>query len=69
MDTQNLRSLPAPTSINCFEISLACFLLTLQVTNAITRQKKEEIVSTIRENLKGSVIVFGMRFKGLDVST
>lgn len=25
-------------------------------------------MSTIRENLKDSVIVFGMRFKGMDVS-
>mmetsp|Transcript_22833 Transcript_22833/g.63111 ORF Transcript_22833/g.63111 Transcript_22833/m.63111 type:complete len:226 (+) Transcript_22833:3-680(+) len=41
----------------------------LQVTNAITRQKKEEIVSTIRDNLKDSVIVFGMRFQGIDVPT
>jgi ribosomal protein L10 len=39
----------------------------LQVTNAVTRQKKEEIVSTLKEKLDGSVIVFGMRFKGLDV--
>ena len=38
------------------------------MTNAITRKKKEEIVSTIRGNLKDSVIVFGLRFKGLDVS-
>lgn len=41
----------------------------LQVTNAITRQKKEEIVSNLKEKLESSVVVFGMRFKGLDVPT
>ena len=38
-----------------------------QVANAITRKQKEEIVAHVKENLQGSVIVFGMRFKGLDV--
>ncbi|KAG2502051.1 hypothetical protein HYH03_000545 [Edaphochlamys debaryana] len=41
----------------------------LQVTNAITRQKKEEVVSTLKEKLDGSAVVFGMRFRGLDVPT
>ncbi len=40
----------------------------MQVTNAITRQKKEQIVSDLKDKLGGSAIVFGMRFKGLDVS-
>ncbi|GLC40945.1 Plastid ribosomal protein L10, imported to chloroplast, large ribosomal subunit [Pleodorina starrii] len=41
----------------------------LQVTNAITRQKKEEVVSTLKEKLDKSIVVFGVRFKGLDVPT
>jgi len=41
----------------------------LQVTNAITRQKKEQIVSNLKEKLESSVVVFGMRFKNLDVPT
>jgi hypothetical protein len=40
----------------------------VQVQNAITRQKKEAIVSDLKENLQNSAIVFGIRFKGLDVS-
>ena len=39
-----------------------------QVCNALTRQRKEEIVADLKEKLQDSVIVFGMRFKGLDVS-
>lgn len=39
-----------------------------QVTSALTRQKKEQIVSDITGKLENSVIVFGLRFKGLDVS-
>jgi large subunit ribosomal protein L10 len=39
-----------------------------QVTAALTRQKKEQIVSEITGKLENSVIVFGLRFKGLDVS-
>lgn len=39
-----------------------------QVCNALTRQRKEEIVADLKEKLENSVIVFGMRFKGLDVS-
>ncbi len=42
--------------------------LELQVTNAITRQKKEEVVITLKEKLDKSVVVFGVRFKGLSVS-
>lgn len=38
------------------------------MTNAISRQKKEEIVTNLKEKLDGSAIVFGMRFKGLSVS-
>lgn len=41
----------------------------MQVRNAITRQKKEQIVSTIKEKIQDSVIVFGFRYKGLDVPT
>ncbi|KIZ03422.1 large subunit ribosomal protein L10 [Monoraphidium neglectum] len=41
----------------------------LQVRNALTRQRKEEIVADLKEKLEDSVIVFGMRFKGLDVPT
>jgi hypothetical protein len=41
----------------------------LQVQNAITRQKKEEIVKELQGKLEGSVIVFGLRFKNLDVSS
>lgn len=40
----------------------------MQVCNALTRQKKEEIVADLKEKLQDSVIVFGMRFKGLNVS-
>jgi hypothetical protein len=39
-----------------------------QVTNAITRQKKEDIVTDLKSKLDSSSIVFAMRFKGLDVS-
>lgn len=39
-----------------------------QVTSALTRQKKEQIVSDITGKLENSVIVFGLRFKGLNVS-
>lgn len=41
----------------------------MQVCNALTRTRKEEIVADLKEKLQDSVIVFGMRFKGLDVST
>lgn len=41
----------------------------LQVQNAITRQKKEAIVKELQGKLENSVIVFGLRFKGLDVQT
>lgn len=41
----------------------------LQVQSALSRQRKEEIVSTLKENLDTSVIVFGFRFQGLDVPT
>lgn len=41
----------------------------LQVTSALTRQKKEQIVSELTGKLENSVIVFGLRFKGLDVQT
>jgi hypothetical protein len=40
-----------------------------QVQNAITRQKKEEIVKELQGRLEGSVIVFGLRFKNLNVSS
>lgn len=41
----------------------------LQIVNALTRGKKEEIVTTLKENLSGSIIAFGVRFNGLDVPT
>jgi hypothetical protein len=41
----------------------------LQVQNAITRQKKEEIVKELQGKLESSVIVFGLRFKNLNVSS
>jgi hypothetical protein len=34
---------------------------------AISRQKKEAVVTTLKEKLDSSVVVFGMRFKGLNV--
>lgn len=40
----------------------------LQVHNAITRQKKEAIVKELQTKLENSVIVFGLRYKNLDVS-
>ncbi|MEW5306696.1 MAG: hypothetical protein WDW36_009144 [Sanguina aurantia] len=40
-----------------------------QVVNAITRVKKTQIVTTLKEKLDESSIVFGMRFKGLTVQT
>lgn len=39
-----------------------------QVTNAITRQKKEQVVEVLKGKLEKSTVVFGLRFKGLDVS-
>lgn len=47
--------------------SLSWPLLCLQVNCAITRQKKEEIVTNLKQKLDSSAIVFGMRFKGLSV--
>lgn len=41
----------------------------LQVRSALTRKKKEEIVSDITGKLENSVIVFGLRYKGLNVQT
>jgi len=41
----------------------------LQVTAAITRQKKEQIVSDLKQSLDSSLIVFSSRFKGVDVPT
>ncbi len=40
----------------------------MQVQNALTREKKEAIVERLKGKLDESVIVFGIRFKGLDVS-
>ena len=39
----------------------------LQVTNAITREKKEKIVEKIRTHLDGSFVTLGVNFKGLTV--
>ncbi len=38
-----------------------------QVRNAITRQRKEDTVDLLVEKMQSSSVVFGMRFKGLDV--
>lgn len=51
----------------CMDRTLVAGRPSAQVTNAVTRQKKEEIVTNLKQKLDGSVIVFGMRFKGLDV--
>ena len=40
----------------------------LQVTNAITRQKKEMIVANINEHLESSTFAMGMRFQGVSVA-
>jgi len=40
-----------------------------QVCNALTRTRKEEIVADLKSKLEESVIVFGWRFKGLNVSS
>lgn len=42
--------------------------LRVQVANAITREKKEAIVEQLKGKLDDSVVVFGFRFKSLDVS-
>lgn len=41
----------------------------LQVMNAVSRQKKEAIVKELKGKLDESMVVFGMRHKGLSVST
>ncbi|KAI8465455.1 MAG: plastid ribosomal protein L10 [Monoraphidium minutum] len=41
----------------------------LQVCNALTRKEKEAVVADLKGKLQDSVIVFGMRFKGLNVPT
>jgi hypothetical protein len=38
-----------------------------QVSNAISRTQKKEIVTNLKAKLDTSAIVFGMRFKGLSV--
>lgn len=40
---------------------------TVRVEGAISRQKKEAIVETVKEKLKDSALVFNMRTKGLTV--
>jgi ribosomal protein L10 len=47
---------------------IAAAFFASQVCNALTRQRKEEIVADLKEKLENSVVVFGLRFKGLDVS-
>ena len=49
-----------------FSAPACCFAA--QVVNAITRQKKTEVVTTLKEKLDKSIIVFSMRYKGLSVS-
>lgn len=41
----------------------------LQITAAISRAKKEEVVLNLKGRLDDSIIVFGFRYKGLPVST
>lgn len=41
----------------------------LQVSNAITREKKGQIVTTLKESMDRSVIVFGLRYKNMSVAT
>lgn len=38
-----------------------------QVRNALSRTRKEETVELLVEKMQTSSVVFGMRFKGLDV--
>lgn len=40
----------------------------LQVCNALTRTKKEAVVEDLKARLEKSAVVFGVRFKGLDVA-
>eukprot|EP00471_Norrisiella_sphaerica_P001576 CAMPEP_0184483768 /NCGR_PEP_ID=MMETSP0113_2-20130426/5438_1 /TAXON_ID=91329 /ORGANISM="Norrisiella sphaerica, Strain BC52" /LENGTH=215 /DNA_ID=CAMNT_0026864367 /DNA_START=242 /DNA_END=889 /DNA_ORIENTATION=- len=37
------------------------------IANALSRQRKEETVSEIKENMEKSSLVFGMRYKGMSV--
>ena len=39
-----------------------------QVTNALSRARKEETVETLKSKLNESLVVFGMRHKGMSVS-
>lgn len=41
----------------------------LVVSNALTRERKEETVKKLTGQLEKSTVVFGMRFKGLDVAS
>lgn len=45
-----------------------CRCCCVQVTSALTRTRKEETVVHLKEKLDDSVIVFGLRHKGLNVS-
>ena len=39
----------------------------LQVENALTRARKEQIVAKLEKAFEGSAVVFGMHYKGLSV--
>lgn len=39
----------------------------MQVTNAITRKKKEEIVDQLSSLMEQSIVMFGVRHKGVKV--
>lgn len=41
----------------------------LQVRNALSRQRKVETLETLEKKMGSSAVVFGMRFKGIDVKT
>lgn len=41
----------------------------LQIRSALSRQRKEETVESLVQKMEGSAVVFGMRFKHIDVKT
>lgn len=59
---------PRPLRIHTVCEFLIVVITFVQVQGAITRQKKEAIVTELTGKLEQSAIVFGLRFKGLDVS-
>lgn len=39
----------------------------MQVSDAISRQKKEQVVQTLQEELEKSIVLFGVRYKKIPV--